>query len=101
MICTRNPAIVVWVRNAPIFPVMRDTDPADLAARTLAVIGTTNVMWERRRSSTRVVVQAAQIVAASRGDVHAAKLPDAVWLWSDATGRETSMPYPVRRKRAA
>ena len=82
--------------------VQRGTDPADLAARTLAGIDSTNVLWERRRSSMDVVVRAAQIVESERpGTVHAEKMDDVVQLWSDSTGREVVVYRPRKRRKSA
>lgn len=70
--------------------VRPDTDPRKLAARTLAVIDSTNVLWERRRSAMRVIVTAAQIIASERSDVGARKIEgsELVHLWSESTGRQ-------------
>mgnify|MGYP003621326167 CR=1 FL=1 len=98
MIRPRYSAIVTGVNIV----VQRGTDPTDLAARTLAVIDSTNVLWERRRSSMEVVVRAAQIIESERpGTVHAAKMDDVVQLWSDNTGREIAAYRPRKRRKSA
>ncbi len=83
------------------FTVQPNADPVKLAAKTVAGLAKGDVVWERRRASMPVIVEALRRVRDARPDVRASKLEAAgevLVCLSVSPGEWSGVGYATGRK---